>query len=166
MGIRSLEELRRADERTLRFTSLGLATGGKLRPEDAAVYQQEVISHAELVPAVAEGTRNTFERLRWLHAYGVLSYNIFTAAEDLSHLVIEQALRDRFVEFYEEVVPFEDARGVVHEVTAATFYRALRAAATSAKMLTAIASCARAAARGVNPSLCLVLLNQRCSCWV
>ena len=121
MDIRSLEELRQADEQTLRFTSLGLATGGKLRPEDAAVFQQEVISHAELVPAVAEGTRNTFERLRSLHAYGVLFYDIFTAVEDLTHLVIEQALRDRFLEFHDGVVPFEDARGTVREVTAATF---------------------------------------------
>ena len=75
----------------------------------------------ELVPAVAEGTRNTFERIRSLHAYGVLSYDIFTAADDLTHLVIEQALRDRFMEFFEGIVPFEDARGAVHEVTAATF---------------------------------------------
>jgi len=121
MDIKSLEELRQADERTLRFISLGFSTGGMLRPEDAAVYQQEVISHAELVPAVAEGTRNTFERLRSLHAYGVLSYEIFTAAEDLAHLVIEQALRDRFLEFHHGVVIFEDARGAMHEVTAATF---------------------------------------------
>lgn len=121
MDITSLEELRQPDERTLRFTSLGFATGGMLSPEDAAVYQQEVINHAELVPAVAEGTRNTFERLRLLHAYGVLAYDIFTAADDLSHLVIEQALRDRFVEFHDGIVPFEDAHGTVHEVTAASF---------------------------------------------
>ena len=57
MDIRSLEELREVDERTLRFSSRGFETGGKLRPEDAAAYQQEVISRAELVPAVAEGTR-------------------------------------------------------------------------------------------------------------
>jgi hypothetical protein len=48
MDIRSLEKLRQVDERTFRFTSLGLATGGKLRPEDAALHQQEAISHAEL----------------------------------------------------------------------------------------------------------------------
>jgi hypothetical protein len=62
--IRSLEELRQPDERALVFSPLGL--GGRLRPEDAAVFRQEVISHAELVPAVAEGTRSTFERLRRL----------------------------------------------------------------------------------------------------
>jgi hypothetical protein len=121
MDVRSLEELREADERTLRFTSCGFDTGGMLRPEDAAVYQQEVISCAELVPAVAEGTRNTFERLRLLHSYGVLAYDMFTAADDLAHLVIEQALRDRFVEFHDGRVPFEDACGEVHEVPAVSF---------------------------------------------
>jgi len=45
---------------------------------------------------VAEGTRSTFERLCLLHAYGVLSFDMFTAADDLAQLVIEQALRDRF----------------------------------------------------------------------
>lgn len=70
MDIKSLEELRQADERTLRFAPLGLALGGMLRPEDAAVFQQETISHAELVPAVTESTRNTFERLRLLFSYG------------------------------------------------------------------------------------------------
>ena len=68
MGIKSLEELCEADERTLRFAPLGLVLGGMMRPEDAAVFQQEAISHAGLVPAVAEGTRNTFERLRSVYA--------------------------------------------------------------------------------------------------
>jgi hypothetical protein len=36
----------------------------ELRPEDAAVFQQKVISHAELAPVVAERTRSTFDRLR------------------------------------------------------------------------------------------------------
>src|ERR1022692_307830 len=98
MEIKSLEELREADERTQRFAPLGLATGRMLRPEDAAVFQQEVISHADLVPAVAESTRGTFERLRSLYAYGVLSYEVFTAVDDLAQLVLEQALRERFVE--------------------------------------------------------------------
>ncbi len=121
VDIRSLEDLRQADERTLRFTPSGFDTGGMLRPEDAAVYQQEVIGHTELVAAVAENTRSTFERLCLLHAYGVLSYDMFTAADDLAQLVIEQALRDRFMEFHDGVVPFEDANGTVHEVPAASF---------------------------------------------
>lgn len=73
------------------------------------------------MPTVAEATQATFERLRLLHSYGVLSYNMFTAADDLAHLAIEQALRDRFLEFHGAVVPFEDAQSIVHEVTANTF---------------------------------------------
>lgn len=121
MKIRSLDELRQADERTLRFTSAGFATGGMLRPEDAALYQQECLSRAELSEAVAEGTRSTFDRLRLLHSYGVLSYDMFTAADDLANLVIEQALRDRFIEFHNGTVPFHDAHGTVHNVPAASF---------------------------------------------
>jgi hypothetical protein len=56
-----------------------------------------------------------------LHAYGVLAYDLFTAADDLAHLVIEQALRDRFVELHHGLVAFEDAYGTVHEVPAASF---------------------------------------------
>jgi hypothetical protein len=117
--IKSLEELRQADERTLRFAPLGLALGGMLRPEDAAVFQQETISHAELVPAVPESTHNTFERLRLLFSYGVLCYDIFTAVEDLAHLGVEHALRERFWAFYDGVIPLEDKGGQLHLVEAA-----------------------------------------------
>ena len=121
MDFSSLDDLRQADELTLRFTSFGFHTGGMLTPEAAAQYQQEVISRAELAAQVAEGTRGTFDRLRLLHSYGVLSYDMFTAAYDLANLVVEQALRDRFVEFYGDVVQFEDAHGMVHPVSASTF---------------------------------------------
>jgi hypothetical protein len=46
---------------------------------------------------------------------------VFTAADDLAHLVIEQALRDRFIEFHDGTVPFQDAHGTVHHVPAASF---------------------------------------------
>ena len=121
MKIKSLDELRDADERTLRFTSFGFDTGGMLHPEDAALYQQESLSHAALSEAVAEGTWSTFDRLRLLHSYGVLSYDMFTAADDLAHLAIEQALRDRFIEFHDGTVPFQDAHCTVHHVPAASF---------------------------------------------
>lgn len=121
MRIRSLGELRRADELTLRFTSRGFETGGVLRPQDAARYQQERLSHTDLSASVAEGTRSTFERLRLVHSYGVLCYDMFTAADDLAHLVIEQALRDRFVEFHGGIAPFQDAYDTVHNVPAASF---------------------------------------------
>ncbi|HET9899220.1 MAG TPA: hypothetical protein VFQ44_30210 [Streptosporangiaceae bacterium] len=121
MDIKSLGELREADERTLRFGPMGLETGRMLQPEFAALYQQEVVSRAELIPAVAASTRGTFERLRSTYAYGVLSYEIFTVVDDLAQLLIEQALRDRFMEFHEGTVHFRDARGEFHEVPARTF---------------------------------------------
>jgi hypothetical protein len=61
--VRSLDEFRQADERALHFTLLGFDTGEMIRPEDAALYQQECLSRAELSAAVAEGTQSTFERL-------------------------------------------------------------------------------------------------------
>jgi hypothetical protein len=121
MEIKPLDQLRQADERTLRFAPMGLLTGAMMRPEDAALFQQEVISHADLAPAVAEGTRNTFERLRSLYAYGVMFYDVFTVVEDQAHLVLEQALRERFIEFYSGTVPFADASGAVHDVPALRF---------------------------------------------
>jgi hypothetical protein len=129
VDIKSLAELREPDELTLRFGPMGLETGRMLRPEDAARYQQEIISRADLVPAVAASTGGTFDRLRSLYADGVLSYEIFTAVDDLVQLLIEQALRDRFMEFHDGLIPFEDAKGAVHPVAARTFeelYKAIR----------------------------------------
>jgi hypothetical protein len=105
MDIQTFAELTTPDERSLRFTPLGLATGGKLSPENAAEFQQRCIAAADLVPAVPEGVRSSFERLRTVHSYGVLFYDAFTLADDLSWVVLEQALRERFIEFYGRVVP-------------------------------------------------------------
>jgi hypothetical protein len=114
--ITSLDELREVDERALAFAPLEVALSGRMRPEDAALYQQEAISHADLVPAVAEHARAAFERLRTLFAYGVLYYDIYTIVEDQAHLVLEFALRERFLAFYNGAVPMEDAQGELHMV--------------------------------------------------
>ncbi len=119
MDIKSLDELREPDERTLRFQPLGL--GGRMRPEDAAVFQQQVISHAELVADVPEPVRSGFEQLRTIYAYGVLCYDFFTVAYDQAQLALEFALRERFVEFYGGIVPLSDGSGNLQEVPAATF---------------------------------------------
>ncbi len=55
MIIKSLEELRQVDERTLHFTPMGLGIGVQMRPEDSAEFQQQVVAQFELAPAVAEG---------------------------------------------------------------------------------------------------------------
>ncbi len=110
MEIKTLEQLTTADHRSLAFTPMGLSTGGQLRPEDAATFQQEVISHCDLAEEVAEGTRNGFERLRILHSYGVLCYEAYTVAQDLAWLLLEQALRERFLEFHHHLIPLVNAQ--------------------------------------------------------
>lgn len=104
--LKTLADLITPDERTLRFTPLGLSTGGLLTPEFAAKFQQEVIASCDLKPDVPENTRKSFERLRTLHSYGVLFYEAFTLARDLSWLVMEEAFRERFVTYYDGVITF------------------------------------------------------------
>jgi hypothetical protein len=94
---------------------------GVLSPEDAAAFQQETIAPAELVDAVPERTRQSFDRLRNLHSYGVLCYDAFTVAGDLTMVVLEQALRERFVGFYSGRVPLIDKRGTTDELEASDF---------------------------------------------
>lgn len=104
--IRTFAELITPDERTLRFTPLGLSTGGTLKPEYAAEFQQQVIAGCNLHPDVPEGTRSSFERIRTLHGYGILCYEAFTVADDVSWLVMEQAFRERFVTYFNGTIPF------------------------------------------------------------
>lgn len=106
--IKPLNELRRVDERAQRFTPFGLGLDRMLTPESAAEYQQTVVAQFELAPAVAEGTRRSFDRLRTIYAYGVLCYDIYTLVNDHALLVIEQALRDRFIDFHEGTATFLD----------------------------------------------------------
>jgi len=121
MDIRTFAELTTPDERSLRFTPLGLATRGTLSPESAAEFQQRAIAAADLVPAVPEGTRSSFERLRTLHAYGVLCYDLFTVVDDLTWIVLEQALRERFIEFYGGVIPLVRNDGAESTFSASNF---------------------------------------------
>jgi len=121
MDIRTFAELTTPDERSLRFTPLGLVTGGTLSPENAAEFQQRSIAAADLVPAVPEGTRSSFERLRTLHAYGVLCYDLFTVVEDLTWVVLEQALHERFIEFYGGVIPLVSKNGAEGMLPASDF---------------------------------------------
>lgn len=51
MEVRSLDELREADERTLPFGPLGL--GGKLKPQDAAEFQE----HFRLLREFCDGSQ-------------------------------------------------------------------------------------------------------------
>jgi len=120
MDIRTFADLTTPDIRSLSFTPLGLSPRG-LTPESAAEFQQRAISAADLVPAVPEGTRSSFERLRTLHTYGVLCYDNFTVVEDLTRVVLEQALRERFITFYGEVIPLVRRDGTESMLPASGF---------------------------------------------
>lgn len=102
MKLKSLSELTTPDPLALRLAPLGF---GALSPEDAAVFQQQAIARADLHDDVPEGTRQSFERLRALHSYGIFFYGAYTLAHDLAWLVLEQALRERFVASYKGRVP-------------------------------------------------------------
>jgi hypothetical protein len=120
MDIRTFADLTTPDLRSLSFTPLGLSPRG-LTPESAADFQQRAIAAADLVPDVPEGTRSSFERLRTLHAYGVLCYDNFTVVDDLTRVVMEQALRERFVTFYGEVIPLVRRDGTESMLPASDF---------------------------------------------
>jgi hypothetical protein len=117
--IRSLDDLREVDERTLSFSPFGL--GGKMAAQDAARFQQEAVSHPELAPSVPQRVRDCINRLRVTHAYGVLCYDFFTIAHDQAQLALEFALRERFVELQGGTAHFRDAAGNVHEIATSPF---------------------------------------------
>lgn len=117
MQIISLAQLRETDERTQRFTPLGLGPERVLTPESAAAYHQETVAQIDLADGVAQGTRDAFERLRNIHAYGVLCYEIYTLINDHALLVIEQALRDRFIDFHDGSCTFVSRDGRENPIT-------------------------------------------------
>ncbi len=122
--IRTLAELQEPDDRSLFWVP-----GGKMQPEAAAEYQQNVIGQLELADQVPETTRMSFERLRTLYSYGIMCYDLYTVAGDLARLVTEQALRERFLPFYEGTVRFTDQQEKPQAVAARTFdemYDAIR----------------------------------------
>ncbi|OQR61992.1 hypothetical protein B6E66_21735 [Streptomyces maremycinicus] len=110
MEIRSLEELQTPDSTALVFNPYGL--GAPMPAEQSAEFLQRLVADCELASGVAEGTRREFARLQRLFAYGLLDYDIFTVLDDRALLVMEQALRERFVQWCAGAVTFEDANGL------------------------------------------------------
>ncbi len=110
------------DERTQRFTPYGLSTGTRiLTPESSAEFQQACIAVADLDPGVPNSTRTGFERLRLVHSYGVLCYELFTITADLTWVVLEHAVRERFVAYYYGQIPIIHQSGQVSVLKASNF---------------------------------------------
>lgn len=121
MRIKSLDELREVDEMSARFTPTGFSTMHVMTPESAARSHQESIASADLVEAVPKDTTQTFDRLRDVHTYGVLVYDLYSCVEQLQPFVLEQALRDRFVTFYEGLIPFRAKDGTPADLKVSSF---------------------------------------------
>lgn len=121
MIIKTLDELREVDSRTLAFTPMGLGVGVRMCPEESTEFQQQVVAQFELADEVPDGTRASFEDLRKTFAYGVFCYEIFTLVNDRGLLVLEQALRDRFVDYHKGTVSVVDPEGARRHIPAATY---------------------------------------------
>ena len=134
-GQKILGQLREADEATLRFSPWGL--GGRLEPADSAAYLAELMNHARLVDAVPEDVRLSFERVRTTFMYGLLDYDLFSAAYSLGHLALEGALRTRFITYYEKTVPIlrDGEEDVLSVASFAQYFDALRQARTRGQKL-------------------------------
>ena len=120
MEIRSLAQLTEPDERSLRFTPLGLSTSGVMRPAAAAQHIQHTVA-VDLAGSVSDSVRRSFEHVLRAHVYGLFCYELFTVAGEQSLLVLEQALAERFVAYYQGTIPLVDAKGHKSRLRVRTF---------------------------------------------
>jgi hypothetical protein len=103
--------------------------GPRLPAEQRLRMMQDGLARLDLVGRVGPQTKQSFERLRTLFTYGLLCYDLFTVADDLSLLLLEEALGERFVEYYGGRLPLIHKSGAIAEVQVQGFqdvYDALR----------------------------------------
>ncbi len=131
-GAALLTELQRPDELTLRFTPHGLGLSVRLSAEGAARFQAASVANAVLADDVPKDVRDNLERACRLHRYGVLEYDFFTAATDYALLVLEGALRVRFVSHYASEIPV--IRGDSEETLVASTFDDVRKARNRYKL--------------------------------
>lgn len=129
MKIRSLTELRRVDERAARSTSMGFSTGRMLTPASTARTHQTWIADTDLAETVPRDVRQNFDRLRDLHTYGVLHYDLYTLVHQTRPFVFEHALRQRFITHYDSGVLLQNKQGETKVLEPSSFqdvYLAIR----------------------------------------
>ena len=112
----------------MRFSSWGF--GGRLEPSASAAFLSGLLRHATLVDAVPEEVRLNFERVRKVFLQGLLDYDLFTAAYFLGHIVLEGALRARFISYYASAIPVL-RNGVKDTLAVSTFADYHRAVTTA-----------------------------------
>ncbi|GAA1408528.1 hypothetical protein ACFQZ4_45960 [Catellatospora coxensis] len=128
-----LDRLRQTDPRTPHFLPGAFGVGIRFTDEGAASYQQESVAAVTLADDVAEGTRARFDMLRTVWPYGVLCYEIFTLVGEHALLVIEQALRDRFMQLTGGRLVFVK-NGVERHVSATSYEDVVKAARKPGKL--------------------------------
>ena len=119
MIIKTLAGLAEPDEASLVIRPLDIDPARVA--EGIAEYRQNLIAGFELIDEVPESTRSSYDRVRIIYSYGVLCYDLYTVAGDQARLVVEQALRDRFLPFYGGTVTFIDGADREHDLTARRF---------------------------------------------
>jgi hypothetical protein len=120
----TLEELCQPDQTSLIIAPLAFP-GPRTDPGVAARSYQLAIARAILVDEVPENTRKLFDRVRSVYTYGVLSYELFTVAGDMSWLVLEHALGERLVTFYDGTIPLVRSKSGERRTLSAPSFRAI-----------------------------------------
>ncbi len=122
VNVQPYEELVAADPRTLHFTPLGLFLDGQMSPQAAATFQQQAIASVDLHEQVPDGVRMSFDRLRTIHSHGVIFYDAFSIVSGMRWIVLEQALRERFIQFYKSGVTLTHVkRGSQQQFSSSSF---------------------------------------------
>jgi hypothetical protein len=101
----SLAELRELDPRSVLWI-----VGGAAAAEDAADRDKRVMAHLDVPASVPEPVRKSFDRIRAIFRQGLFCYDLYTVAGDQARLLIELALKERFIELYGGTVLFTDGR--------------------------------------------------------
>jgi hypothetical protein len=102
--IKTYAELVSLDERNKLMAFMEARVGGGHDIEIATRVGQEMVSHIDLHADVPDGVIASFERVRKVFSFGIFEYEMFTVARDQAVLLLEQALRERFVSLYDNEV--------------------------------------------------------------
>jgi hypothetical protein len=102
--IKTYEELVAPDERNTLMGFIEARKPGGFDVEVAARLGQEDVSHIELHSDVPEALTSAFGRVRMVYSYGLFEYELYTVARDQAVLLLEQALRARFITLYDGVI--------------------------------------------------------------
>jgi hypothetical protein len=100
----TLTELLTLDDMTRAFWPLGLSAA-LMPPEESLRHLRDSIALARLADEVPETVRENFARVRKTYLYGLVEYDLFTVAHDDARLILEGALRVRFLTYYDDEIP-------------------------------------------------------------